>query len=169
MERSKRKFLDDESVWVLDDSDHLIHLYVHLYFNTRAIKDVQDLSDLELIRFVDIAESIRVLSIDWDHVQALCSDSPSLRIPVGVALLLTEILYGPLIPPTLRELFHTREIVNNMDAIADRWTQDSDEPIGRWPIPFQTRLFDSDRARYAYEAFYKFHFQLLERERGHKR
>lgn len=167
--RSKQKFVDDVPVWVLDDSDHLIQLCVHLYSNTRAIKDIQELSDLQLIRFVDVAESIRALSIDWDHVQAMCSESPSLRIPVGVALLMAEILYGPLVPPPLRESFDTPEIVSNVDAIADRWTQDSDEPIGRWPIPFQSRLFDSDRVRYAYEAFYKFHFRSLERERGHQR
>lgn len=168
--RSVQKEFNGHLVYTLNDSDHLIHLCIHLYSHTRAIKDIQSLGDLQLRRFIDIYEGIHALAIDWKQILDILQDNSGLRISVSYPLLLTEKIYGPCIPDDVRSfLLDDETILRHLDSISDRWSTDSDKVIGYWPISFEDRLINCDRAKYAYEVFYNYNFKKLESERGHKR
>lgn len=148
--------INSTDVFVLNPTDHIIHLCLHLYWHTRSIMNISINDDLQLYRFVDIYESINQLNIDWDKLIKIVKEEKGLQQAVTYTLFLTEKIYGNIIPTRVREELWTDDIDRHLDSISERWINESDSVIGYWDTPFEERMFNKDRVNEAYRIFYEY-------------
>jgi hypothetical protein len=150
------------NVFVLNPTDHIIHLCLHLYWHTRSILNIALNDDLQLMRFVDIYESITRLEIDWDKLIKIVNGERGLKQAVAYSLFLTEKIYGNIIPTKVKEGLWDEDISQHLESISERWLNESDTVIGYWNIPFEERLFNRNKVNEAYRIFYE-HAQKMKR------
>ncbi|OMF81586.1 nucleotidyltransferase domain-containing protein [Paenibacillus glucanolyticus] len=157
MDEAIKTKMGSTDVFIFNSTDHIIHLCLHLYWHTRSIMNIAINDDLRLSRFVDIYESINNLEIDWSKLLNIVKEETGLQQAVAYTLILTEKIYGEIIPQYVREgMWKEDDIEKHVDSISERWINESISTIGYWDIPFEERLFNNQRVNEAYRIFYDF-------------
>jgi hypothetical protein len=120
----------------------LIDMATHLYKEATTLAYVQHRKDLNLSKFLDIAEWSRRGGVDWpDFLRR--TDEYGVAEPVYYALHFADLLFPGAIPVGVRDRLRPAD-TTYLDEIGRYEGQ-----LFRWPaeLSFLNRLFDPDRAR----------------------
>jgi hypothetical protein len=126
----------------LSPEDFLLDLCAHLHKESTTLTYIEQGADLQLSKFLDIAEYCRRSALD----QALFLGTVSrhcLQEPVYFSLRLTDKVYPGAVPAGLLAALEPAD-----ETFLDVYGQSEGQPH-RWQADFLTRLFDPQRARQA--------------------
>ena len=126
----------------LSAEDFLIDLCAHLYKESTTLAYIEQGADLQLSKFLDIAEYCQRSAFDADVFLATVSRH-GLAEPVYFSLRLTSKVYPGAIPAALLAALRPAD-----ETFLDVYGQSEGQPH-RWQADFLTRLFDPRRARQA--------------------
>ncbi len=129
--------------WVLSPEDMLLDLCAHTFKEATTAWWTQINSDLNLIKFCDIAEYVRrnYTTIDWKLFTSRVNTF-DLQKPVFYSMFFTDLLYPDVLP-----LAVINEVRPSDVAYLDHYAVTSDGGHEVWGQGFLNRLFDDSRLR----------------------
>ncbi len=140
LERAMKIEFEDSNIYVLDYEDFLIQLACHLYKEAALLFWINDLRDLKIYKFADIAIFIEKFNtkIRWNKLIEFCQRTGCGKI-VYYAFHYVNLMYGQVIP---------QEVMTRLEPEDKRYLDEygvENKTPGVWKHDFFTRLFDTDR------------------------
>lgn len=140
LERRTSTELCGRPSYALSPADHFIDLCAHLHKEATALYYIEDGTDLELQKFLDISLSCAEITqhSGWAQVRSRAEEYAAGR-SVYYALHHTAVLYPETVPTAELEYFRPYDT-----GYLDEYGEFDGAP-GRWQQSFLERLFDADR------------------------
>lgn len=140
LERAIVVDIDGASTYILDHEDFLIQLACHLYKEAALLHWINDLRDLKIYKFADIAMFIEKFEsgIKWDKLLEFCERTGCGKI-VYFAFYHVNLMYGQVVPG------HVMKALEPDDkGYLDEYGIENEQP-SRWQFDFFTRMFETSR------------------------
>jgi hypothetical protein len=139
LDRATPRRICGEDSFMLHPVDHLVDLCLHLYKEATSYLSIERGNDINLMRFLDVAETVRASAPET--LARLPSDAAEMGAEreLYYALHHTRLLYADAIPAGLVDRLQPVDVgfLDEYGALEGR--------TGRWRHEFLDRLFDPDR------------------------
>lgn len=140
LERAVEVDIDGAKTYILDHEDFLIQLACHLYKEAALLHWINDLRDLKIYKFADIAMFIEKFEneINWDKLLGFCSRTGCGKI-VYFAFYYVNLMYGQVVPEDVMKALEPDDL-----GYLDEYGIENEQPA-KWQFDFFTRMFETSR------------------------
>jgi hypothetical protein len=140
LKRATRARICGEDAYALHPVDNMLDLCLHLYKEATSYLSIQRGRDLSLMRFIDVAESARLMTVDERAALVDASHSAGTLNEIYYALYHTAILYPSAIDDSILSQLKPEDVtyLDQYGSLEGR--------VQRWRRPFLQRLFDPKRS-----------------------
>ncbi|WP_068776139.1 nucleotidyltransferase family protein [Paenibacillus sp. FJAT-26967] len=149
-ENAELRFIGEQHVpcYTLSPTHNLLQLASHAYQDAALMQGILNRKDNELIKYVDIYESVLLNkgSIDWVQFAADLLEGQVNHVFYYVAYHV-ELLFGEIFPASFMEAIRPERL-----DYLNQYAQEEAEPV-QWKTSFMERLFDRSRIDEVFQVF----------------
>ncbi|HHV28800.1 nucleotidyltransferase domain-containing protein [Acetivibrio mesophilus] len=161
LERAIPVDIGGATTYILDREDFLIQLACHLYKEAALINWINELRDLKVYKFADIALYIEKFSdeINWNKLIDFCRDKKCEKI-LYYAFHFVNLMYEDIVPEYVMKALEPED-----KGYLDEYGVEKEKPF-KWNYDFFTRIFESDRILEVDQDATKIRFKEAKKESG---
>lgn len=152
----KNNIIEIDGNFYMSNEYQLLHLFTHLYWHTRSIREFIAHRDNNLKDYLDIYELLENFDINISEIKRIINIQESLKLPVSYSLVNVWRLYkSEKAYMILENLDVSQEIKKEILGIGDRWILKNNKNFAYWNENIEKLAFDYDKKKYALQMLYK--------------